>query len=161
MGDLPRFFTEDLWSATGAESGLYRPLLLLSLALESGVHGNWLAGYHLDNILLHLLVTLAVYRFLRQVQRTVAEPGPSADLYPLLAALVFAVHPVHTEVVNSIFNRSEMLVALAGLVVFGGSCISWKPAPACPGPAWRCVTCLLCFPRRVVSFCRSLPSRWC
>ncbi len=33
----------------------------------------------------------------------------------LLVALVFAVHPVYTEVVNSVFNRSEMLVALGGL----------------------------------------------
>jgi len=112
--DLPRFFTEDLWAATGVESGLYRPLLLLSLMVESRIHGDWMAGYHLDNILLHLLVTLAVYGFLRQLPRTAAEPGQSTDLFALLAALVFAVHPVHTEVVDSIFNRSEMLVALAG-----------------------------------------------
>jgi hypothetical protein len=63
---------------------------------------------------LHLLVTLVVYG-LREVARTTTEPGPASDLYTLLAALVFAVHPVNTEVVNSIFNRSEMLVTLAGV----------------------------------------------
>ena len=113
-GDIPRFFTEDLWAAAGADSNLYRPVLLLLLAAESRIYHGWLAGYHVDNILLHLLVTLVVYGLLRQVQRTNAEPGQSSDLYPLLAALVFAVHPVHAEVVNSVFNRSEMLVALAG-----------------------------------------------
>ncbi len=113
--DIPRFFTEDLWAATGMESGFYRPVLLLTLALESRIYDAWLAGYHLDNILLHLLVTLTVYGFLRQVLRIAADPGPSSNLYPLLAALVFAVHPVHTEVVNSIYNRSEMLVALSGI----------------------------------------------
>jgi tetratricopeptide (TPR) repeat protein len=43
--------------------------------------------------------------------------GPTRADSPvaLAVALIFAVHPVHTEVVNSVFNRSEMLVALAGL----------------------------------------------
>jgi len=138
--DIPRFFTEDLWAAAGADSDLYRPVLLLLLAVESRTYDAWLAGYHLDNILLHLLVTLLVYGLLRQVQRTAAEPGQSSDLYPLLAALVFAVHPVHAEVVNSIFNRSELLVALAGA---GG--LWWFLHFLESRPAWSWFGLALCY----------------
>ncbi|HEX9172380.1 MAG TPA: hypothetical protein VF861_06940, partial [Telluria sp.] len=112
-GDIQRYFTTDLWAASGLESGLYRPLLLVSLALESRLYGDWLPGYHLDNIALHVAATLLVYGLLRKVLRMAAEPGAPSDFYALLAALLFAVHPIHTEVVNSIFNRSELLVALA------------------------------------------------
>ena len=112
--DFSRFFTEDLWAASGVHSGLYRPMLLISLFVESRLWGDWMAGYHLSNVFLHMLVTFAVFGFIRQVLRMSDTQSSSADLYALLAALVFCVHPAHTEVVNSIFNRSEILVALSG-----------------------------------------------
>lgn len=99
----------------GAQSDLYRPVLLLSLSLDGKLFGDWLAGYHLSNILLHLIVTLLVYGFLRQLLLQAPQPAKRPDLYALLAALVFAVHPVHTEAVNSVFNRSDMLVSLGAV----------------------------------------------
>ena len=108
-------FTKDIWFFDGGNTGLYRPLLLLSLWAETRFFGDWLAGYHLSNIFQHLLVTLLVYGFFRHLLRRTSNQSSSSDLYALLAALVFAVHPVHTEVVNSIFNRSGMMVALFGL----------------------------------------------
>jgi hypothetical protein len=108
-------FRGDVWRTVGAKSGLYRPALLLSLSLDSQLFGGWLPGYHLSNILLHLLVTLLVYGFLRHLLQTTPQPTARPDLYALLAALVFAVHPVHTEVVNSVFNRSDMLVSLGAV----------------------------------------------
>ena len=112
--DFSRFFTEDLWAASGVRSGLYRPMLLISLFVDSRLYGDWMAGYHLSNIFLHMLVTFAVFGFIRQLLRMSNTQSSSADLYAFLAALVFCVHPVHAEVVNSIFNRSELLVALGG-----------------------------------------------
>ena len=108
-------FRGDVWRTVGAKSGLYRPALLLSLSLDSQLFGGWLPGYHLSNILLHLLVTLLVYGFLRHLLQAAPQPTARPDLYALLAALVFAVHPVHTEVVNSVFNRSDMLVSLGAV----------------------------------------------
>ncbi len=113
--DFPRFFTEDLWAASGSRSSLYRPMLLVSLSLDSRFYGDWFAGYHLSNIFLHVLVTVFVFGFVRHLLRMSNGQSSSADRYALLAALVFAVHPIHTEVVNSIFNRSELLVALGGV----------------------------------------------
>ena len=115
LDSLRYIFTHDVWASVGTQSDLYRPLLLLQLSLESKVVGDWLAGYHLSNIFQHLLVTLLLYGFLRFLVREASNRHASSDLCALLAASVFAVHPIHAEVVNSVFNRSDMMVALFGL----------------------------------------------
>jgi hypothetical protein len=113
--DLGRIFSEDLWAAAGIQSGLYRPMLTLSLALDAEIYGDWLAGYHLTNIMLHALAAVLVYGLVNQLLRTVeGRSASSTRIYALLAALVFAVHPIHSETVNSIYNRSEVLVAIGG-----------------------------------------------
>jgi len=108
-------FTHDVWYAKGIHSVLYRPLLLLCLSVESWLFGDWLAGYHLSNIFYHLLASLLVYGFFRHLLNITSRQNAFSDLYALLAALVFAVHPVHTEVVNSAFNRSDTMVTILGL----------------------------------------------
>jgi len=108
-------FTHDVWAWTGSTFGLYRPLLLLQLSVETGVFGAWLRGYHLSNIFQHLVVTLLLYGFLQFLMRSSGVQSPASRFGALLASLVFAVHPIHAEVVNSIFNRSEMMVAALAL----------------------------------------------
>jgi len=115
IDDIKRMFTKDLWNVGESSEGLYRPLLLLSLSLETRLFGDSFAAYHLSNIFLHLLVTLLVFGLFRQIFRTNGMQSSLSDLCALLGAMVFAVHPVHTEVVNSIFNRSEMMVAIGGV----------------------------------------------
>ncbi|MEJ8566451.1 hypothetical protein [Elongatibacter sediminis] len=115
IGDIPGFFTEDLWAGSGVTSGHYRPVLLLSIWLDWKLHGASLEGYRLTNILLHVLVTLTVFGWVLHVLRTFHGNGANPVWCAFLAALVFAVHPVHGEVVNSVFNRSSMLVALSGV----------------------------------------------
>lgn len=120
-GDLLHFFTEDLWAASGEDSSLYRPLLLLLIAGQSLLFGDWMAGYHLVNIGWHVLATLLVYGFIRQLLQTCGHERGEARQFALLAALLFGVHPIHAEVVNSIFNGSEILVTIgvmAGLKWF-------------------------------------------
>jgi tetratricopeptide (TPR) repeat protein len=108
-------FRGDVWRTTTAHSDLFRPALFVSLSIDSRLFGGWLAGYHLSNIVLHLAVTLCLYGFLLHLLRALPCPPERADFHALLAALVFAVHPVHTEAVNSVFNRSDMLVTLGAL----------------------------------------------
>lgn len=110
--DLGRFFTEELWAATGVGSHLYRPLMLVFMAVQSWLFGDWLVGYHLVNILLHVLVTVAVFGLVAHVLRAGGSEPQNARWGALLAAVVFGVHPIHTEVVNSVFNGSEMLASL-------------------------------------------------
>ncbi len=115
LDNLQYIFTHDVWTWMGSSFGLYRPLLLLLLSAETRLFGGWLEGYHLSNIFQHLLVTLLLYGFLKFLLRTTGGSSSSSRLCAVLAALVFAVHPLHTEVVNSVFNRSDMMVAIFAL----------------------------------------------
>jgi tetratricopeptide (TPR) repeat protein len=132
-GDLWRFFTEDLWAGSGESSSLYRPLLLLLVAGESALFKGWMAGYHLVNIGLHVLATVLVFGFVRRLLQRCGHVREEAIRLALLAALVFGVHPIHTEVVNSVFNGSEILVTIG---VMGG--LSWflDRLEARPVQAW-------------------------
>lgn len=126
-------FTEDMWSSTGSPAGVYRPLVLLSLAADRARHGNDASGYHATNVLLHTVASLAVFALLLSlagggatgVAAASSDPGTTATanvanagrhgvattavIACALAAALFAVHPVHTEVVDSVYNRSEMM----------------------------------------------------
>lgn len=90
-----------------AASNVFRPLTFASLAL------NWIAagykplGYHLLNLLLHAGVTVLLLLVLREVLTRLA----SGQLVSFAAAVLFAVHPIHTEAVSSVVGRSELLAA--------------------------------------------------
>lgn len=109
LGDA---FKRDLWFPG---SGLYRPLLAIDFELQTRLFGAWREGYHLVNIILHLVTTLTLFGFLRYFVRVTQPAEKNFQFFALLAALVFAVHPTHSEVVNSIFNKSSMYVSLAAV----------------------------------------------
>jgi len=99
-------FEESYWGPY-SDAGLYRPLTVLSFAVNRRLTGPGPAGFHLVNVLLHglcaaLVTSLAAAVGLRR--------GAS-----LLAGLLVAVHPLHTEAVQSIVGRAELLAALLGL----------------------------------------------
>jgi tetratricopeptide (TPR) repeat protein len=112
LSRLPDFFGETVWSVVGVNETLYRPLLMVSIAIDAALFADRVAAYHLVNVFLHVLATLLVYLLLLRLL-SLAEPrDESAELIALLAALVFGVHPIHAEVVNSIFNRSTLFAAI-------------------------------------------------
>ncbi len=118
LGD-PAIWTSDWWQVIEDEPNLgphrdflWRPLSLFSFALNYAVHGYAPAGYHLVNVLLHGAVCFALWYFARNLtgSKTVAA----------LAAVLFALHPVHAEAVANVVGRAEVLAALfllAGCVV--------------------------------------------
>jgi len=93
-----------------SRSGLYRPLTIVSFALDWTLSGGRPAWLHLVNAVWHgLAAALAVVLLGRWL------PAGAA----LAAGLAFAVHPVHVEPVAAIFGRGDLLVAvgLLGAVV--------------------------------------------
>jgi len=147
LADIGRFFREDLWAVEAHSSGLYRPMLLLSVMLDVRLLGDWVAGYHLVNIILHVLTTGLVYGFIRQFLLACGTQPSSSRIAALLAALIFGVHPIHAEVVNSIFNRSEILVSMG---VAGGLWWLLRNHEHKPNMAW----CGLGLIYLLVLFCR-------
>jgi len=83
---------------------LYRPLTLFSFALNYAADGLNPRGYHAVNIVLHALCCVLMWHFgAALLGRTDAAT---------VAALLFAVHPVHCEAVANIVGRAEVLAAL-------------------------------------------------
>ena len=99
--DLGHIFTVPYWP-NREHAGLYRPLTTLSLALNYAVHEFDPFGYHVINVLLHVLNTLLVYLLTKSLLRVP---------FGLVVALLFALHPVQTEAVNGIVGRAELLSA--------------------------------------------------
>lgn len=111
-GAILQLFRENAWAASGVASDLYRPLFTLSLAAEAHLHGGGAGWFHLTSLALHIVTTLVLYRLLLMLLGDTMSALPAA----FLAALIFGVHPIHTEAVDSIFNRSEILATLGVLL---------------------------------------------
>ncbi len=90
---------------------LYRPVTTLSFLINYSILGNGSqpAGYHFINLVLHLLNVCLLFQLCCLLfRRTVPA---------LAAAALWAVHPIHTEVVTNIAGRADLL---AGISIFGG-----------------------------------------
>src|SRR5437667_968450 len=83
-----------------------RPIVNLSYAIDHALWGATPPGFHVTNVLLHMLNVVLLYRLARRL----AEDR-HADLVACAAAMLFAVHPMMTEAVGYISGRSEVLCA--------------------------------------------------
>ena len=88
-------------------SNVFRPVTFSTLALNWAVGGMEPLGYHLLNLLLHAGVSLLMYLLLQEI----FGKSPQGNNVALVAALLFAVHPIHTEAVAAVVGRAEMLAA--------------------------------------------------
>jgi len=94
------------WPTFGEYLGLYRPLAIFGYALQwaAGDGAPWV--FHGVSVLQHVLVSVLVFAFLTRLASRHAA---------LIGALLFAVHPVHTEVVAGLVGQAEMIAAAAVL----------------------------------------------
>ncbi len=90
----------------------YRPVVHLSFALEHQLFGQkpWIS--HAFNLFIYLGCVLLFFKLLA------AWAGEVSLQFAFLIALLFAVHPVHSEAVASIKNRDELLAFLFVMVSF-------------------------------------------
>ena len=87
---------------------LYRPFTILTFAVSHALAPESTVCLHAVNILLHAVVTMLVFLLAIQLLES--------SRIAMLAAILFAVHPIHTEAVAGLVGRAELLAALFGLV---------------------------------------------
>jgi tetratricopeptide (TPR) repeat protein len=101
-----------------------RPLANLSFAINYALHGERVLGYHVVNLAVHVACALLVLALVRRTltsrrihERIRAAAGPLA----LLSAVIWAIHPLNTEVVDYLTQRTESLMALCLLATLYAS----------------------------------------
>lgn len=107
LSNIPKFFT--------AEEGFhkvigryYRPVVSASYAFDFSQWGLNPFGFHLTNIIIHIVSCLLLFKILsvlfwRYKYRL---------LFALFSTLIFAVHPIHTEAVTWISGRTDSMVTM-------------------------------------------------
>ncbi|MBK9404326.1 MAG: hypothetical protein IPN57_07310 [Ignavibacteria bacterium] len=105
--NIPKFFT--------AEDGFhkvigryYRPIVSTSYAIDFSIWGLNPYGFHLTNIIIHILSCLLLYKILSMLFWRYKY----RNLFALFSTLIFAVHPVHTEAVSWISGRTDSMVTM-------------------------------------------------
>ncbi|MBL4585553.1 MAG: tetratricopeptide repeat protein [Flavobacteriales bacterium] len=124
LSNVPELFENIKTMKTEHRYG-YRPITLLSFAAEVQFWGMSPKAGHVGNTIYYALLCVLILFFLRQL-------FPQREMEMLIITLLFAVHPLHTEVVANIKSRDEILVMLfgiAGLLQFRKFIHSYKVIP--------------------------------
>jgi tetratricopeptide (TPR) repeat protein len=115
ISGIPKLMKVDFWYFMNLSLGYYRPLSLITFAIEHQFFGNNPQVSHIGNVAFY---ALTAYLLCLLLQRWFYAQNP---LYAFLITLIFVVHPVHTEVVANIKSRDELLSflnATATLLLF-------------------------------------------
>lgn len=106
-------WTTDYWSKAEEDwknrDLLYRPMAVSTYRLVRILFGTSALPHHIINILLHGLASALIVRLCRRVNMT--------SLAALAAGAVFAVLPIHTEVLGNIVGRADLLATGGMLTV--------------------------------------------
>jgi hypothetical protein len=97
------------------QGGRYRPLSLATFAIEGSLTKQNPHTSHLINAILFSLLCIVIFKFLLAVLNFIHKTDQNTSV-SFIAALLFAVHPIHTEVVANIKGRDELLALLFSLL---------------------------------------------
>lgn len=111
---LPEYFSRGFWQDDDLMQGrtYYRPLTILSLALDHRLSGNTPSAFHLTNLIIHLVSCWLLYALLRA-----RGAGGNAAV---LGMGLWALHPRLSEAVAWVSGRTDLLAGcfvLAALLV--------------------------------------------
>ncbi|HKV38800.1 MAG TPA: tetratricopeptide repeat protein [Blastocatellia bacterium] len=115
LANIPRAFTTSVWSfGTGsvvfANDAYFRPMFNILFSIDYALFGKTAWGWHLSNLLIHSCVVYFVFITVREL---------TEDRWlALIAASLFAVHPVHAEPVAWVSGITDGLLALFALPSF-------------------------------------------
>jgi tetratricopeptide (TPR) repeat protein len=96
-----------------------RQLTYLSFFLNYYLGGTEPSGYHLFNLLIHIANVLGMYVLAWLLIRRDEHSNFESRVLPFAAASIFALHPIQSEAVNYVYQRSA---PLAAFFVIGALC---------------------------------------
>ncbi|WP_414660547.1 tetratricopeptide repeat protein [Horticoccus sp. 23ND18S-11] len=123
-----------------------RPVVNLSLAFNHALGGTAPRGYHVFNVTLHALAALTLFGLIRRtLQQPVLRARWSEAATPLgfVVALLWTLHPIQTESVTCVIQRTELLVGLFYLLTLYGFTRSVAEPGARHWPALAVTACAL------------------
>ena len=91
------------WAFSTKYFGLWNPLVWLSLMFDYQLHGLNAGGYHLTNLILHVMSALLLFWLFNRMTGTIWRSA--------FVATLFALHPLHVESVAWIAERKDVLSA--------------------------------------------------
>jgi protein O-mannosyl-transferase len=124
-GIFGHLFNDSFTGFTGQKNlfrgGRYRPLSLITFSIEYQFFGANPLVSHLLNVIIYGLICMLLFKVLADLFQEKAVLKGFRDYFlslSLMAALIFAVHPIHTEVTANIKGRDELLALLFGLLAW-------------------------------------------
>ena len=102
--NIDKIFTTNVVAGAGMQSMFYRPIVLLSFALDYKLWGLNPVGFHLTNILIHILSAILIYLIFSLLQ--------PKKIVSFLTGFLFLIHPLQVESVTYISGRTELPVVL-------------------------------------------------
>ncbi len=94
----------------GVQSFEYRPIVLTTFAIEYQFFGSNPHVSHFISVLLYAFTGMLLFTILAKFFKDYTI------IFPLLITFLFIIHPIHTEVVDNIKGRDELLSFLFGLL---------------------------------------------
>lgn len=133
-----------LWPPWAPFRGTSRPLVQFSLALNFAISGFSVWSYHTLNLLIHVAAALTLFATIR-LTLTRYGPGNLKDASNGLAlaiTLCWMLHPLQTESVTYVIQRSEAMMGLVCLLMLLCFVVSiGSPRPT----SWELSSLLCCF----------------
>lgn len=116
-----------------------RPVVNLSLAINYYFGRLDPTGYHVVNMAIHVLSAFLLWAIVSRALRLPCFDGrfeKSAGLLACLVALVWELHPLQTEAVEYVSQRTELMVACFYLATLLGSLRYWTAQSPAARTAW-------------------------
>jgi len=108
---IPDLLKTDFWHFSNLQLGYYRPLSLITFAIEQQFFNGNAHISHFVNVLIFAFTAYMLFILLSNIFNT------RNILFPLAISLFFIAHPIHTEVVANIKSRDELLSFLNAILM--------------------------------------------
>lgn len=137
---IPEIFKTRTFFNNDGSGYSYRPVALTSFAIEIQLFGEKAKTSHFINVLIYAFTLVLLFGLLRKWFKA------QGDWFAFFVSLLFLVHPIHTEVVDNIKSRDELLAFFFSICTLR---FIWKQIET--GAKWAWAAASGCFLLAVLS----------